>query len=204
MIKAVFFDFDGVLTIEATGTTSIVNYITEKTGIDKTLFNAEYRKFNADLLMGYVTHESIWGDLCNALNQEIPIEVLIDSFLDTELDTEMLEYAKRAQAKGYRVGVITDNKADRIQTISDRHGFDEIFNPICVSASIGASKSGADIFMEALRKVDAEPEECVFIDNNQDNLVVPEELGMHVIHFDHDKRDHNELLAQLRKLGVEI
>ncbi len=204
MIKAVFFDFDGVLTIDATGTTSIVNYISEKTDIDKALFNTEYRKFNADLLMGYVTHEQIWGDLCNALNHEIPIQVLEDSFLDTELDLNMIELAKRIKSQGYKVGMITDNKTDRIKAISDKHVFDTIFDTVCVSASLGCSKSGKDIFKEALRKTDSVAGESVFIDNSPKNLEVPNKMGMKVIHFDHDKRDHEKLATQLKKLGIDI
>lgn len=34
MIKAILFDFDGVLTTDRTGSLSICNYICKKTGID--------------------------------------------------------------------------------------------------------------------------------------------------------------------------
>lgn len=204
VIKAVFFDFDGVLTIDATGTTSIVNYISEKTGIDKELFNTEYRKFNADLLMGYVTHKQIWGDLCNALDHQIPDQVLLDCFLNTTLDPQMIELAKRVKSQGYKVGMITDNKTDRINTISEKHQFDTLFDTICVSAALGVSKSGKDIFMEAMRKADVSAEECVFIDNTPKNLEIPAKMGMSVIHYDHDKRDFEVLTAQLRELGVRI
>ena len=39
MIKAVLFDFDGVLTTDATGSESILNYICKKTGLDIEKFN---------------------------------------------------------------------------------------------------------------------------------------------------------------------
>lgn len=44
MIKAVLFDFDGVLTTDATGSQSICNYICKETGVDSELFKREYKK----------------------------------------------------------------------------------------------------------------------------------------------------------------
>lgn len=202
MIKAVFFDFDGVLTLDATGTTSIVKYISARTGIDKELFNTEYRRFNKDLLLGVTTHDKIWGKLCYALNQEIPEQVLIDSFLNTPLDHKMFTLARELKSLGYKVGMITDNKADRIKAISDANSFDELFDVVSVSASVGLSKSGKEIFWDAIRKIGVDAEESLFIDNNPKNLVVPVELGMSIIQFDHDERDYDRLFDQLRREGV--
>lgn len=204
MIRAVFFDFDGVLTLDATGTASIVNYITSKMDIDKEHFNKEYRKFNKDLLLGITTHDLIWEDLCQALNQEIPKKVLTDSFIHTSLDNQMIALAKGIKSQGYKVGMITDNKADRIKAISDQYNFDKLFDVISVSASVGLSKSGREIFWDAMGKVGVIAEECLFIDNNPQNLVIPKELGMSVIYFDHDKRDYSGLINQLHKEGVKF
>jgi putative hydrolase of the HAD superfamily len=146
----------------------------------------------------------IWADLCRALKQEIPIQVLMDSFIHTPLDHEMMALAKRVKSQGYKVGMITDNKADRIKAVSDEWGFDELFDVICISASVGLSKSGKEIFWDTLGKIGVNAEESLFIDNNPQNLVIPRELGMSVIHFDHDERDYVGLINQLQKEGVKI
>ena len=72
MIKAVLFDFDGVLTIDGTGSESICKYICEKTGVDLERFKDEYYKYNDDLLYGKIQHKDMWDKLCKALkgNQE--------------------------------------------------------------------------------------------------------------------------------------
>lgn len=204
MIKAVFFDFDGVLTREASGTASIVKYISRKTGIDEVQFNNEYRKFKPDLLLGKVTHEQIWDNLCDALNQKIPFQVLVDSFLNTELDHQIISLVRKIKAMGYKVGVITDNKIDRIKVISDLYKLDELFDMICVSAYQGLLKLGKEIFSEAAKNTGVYPSEAVFIDNNPENLIAPKELGMYVIHFDHDEREYAKLITQLDGVGVII
>jgi putative hydrolase of the HAD superfamily len=42
MIKAILFDFDMVLTTDGSGSQSICEYISKKTGIDLELFKKEY------------------------------------------------------------------------------------------------------------------------------------------------------------------
>ena len=76
MIKAVLFDYDGVLTTDKTGSYSICKYISSTANIDYELFSNEYRKYNEDLLIGKVKHEDIWKDLCKALGKEINIRYL--------------------------------------------------------------------------------------------------------------------------------
>jgi putative hydrolase of the HAD superfamily len=111
---------------------------------------------------------------------------------------------KKIKSNGYKIGMITDNKTDRIKLIADSHKLNELFNVICVSASLGVSKSGKEIFLEALHRAEVSPTEAVFIDNNPENLISPTELGIHTLHFDHDKRDYDKLIKQLICFGVKI
>ena len=50
-IKGIFFDFDGVITVEKYGTPTMVAYISEKTGLSYDKVDLEYRKYNKDLLL---------------------------------------------------------------------------------------------------------------------------------------------------------
>jgi FMN phosphatase YigB (HAD superfamily) len=53
------------------------------------------------------------------------------------------------------------------------------------------------VFEYALRRIDAKPEECVFIDNNSENLTAPKALGMNVIFHDDVKNDVDRLALSL-------
>ena len=67
MIKAVLFDFDGVLTIDKTGSTTITNYISNICNIPLENVKSCYYKFNKQLLLGEITHQEIWKDFCQSL-----------------------------------------------------------------------------------------------------------------------------------------
>ena len=71
MIKAVLFDFDGVLTIDKTGSTSITNYLSNICGIPLEDVKACYYKYNKQLLLGETTHLEIWQDFCKSLGHNI-------------------------------------------------------------------------------------------------------------------------------------
>lgn len=184
MIEAVLFDFDGVLTLDESGSQSICNYVSSATGIDKNLFAIEYRKYNATLQTGKQKHEEIWDKICCAIRHNIDIDVLYDSFINTPINFEMLELVCEIKCKNYKVGIVTDNKADRMKIISEHHNnWDDIFDFVAVSAEIGSGKSQEYIFLKTFQVLDVKPEECIFIDNTKANLVIPQKLGVKTIFY---------------------
>lgn len=203
MIKAVLFDFDGVLTLDATGSKSIGNYISKVLGIDQQLFLNEYYKYNKDLLYGVNTHTDIWDELCVALNRDISIDVLYDSFISTPIDFDMLEIVKNLKESGYLIGMITDNKKDRIDMVSKHNDFDSLFDCITISADVGSGKKEKLIFESTFKCLNVEPSECIFIDNKDSNLIVPDNMGVKTILFNHDIRDINNLKNKLNSHGIK-
>ena len=67
MIKAILFDFDGVLTVDKTGSTSITKYIAQHTGLPLDRVKEAYYRFNKDLLYGKLTHPEMWQEFCELL-----------------------------------------------------------------------------------------------------------------------------------------
>lgn len=203
MIRAVLFDLDGVLTVDATGTTSIIKYFENEIKINKERFTKAYRKHNSDFLYGRVKHTDVWDSICLEMGKVIDIQVLYDSFIATPIDFEILDIAKSLKSNGYVVGIVTDNKSDRVEYISNEHNFNEIFDVIVISDKIGSGKKEHKIFEETLRQIELDYEDCILIDNNTDNLIVPATKGMYTIYFDHNKRDIKQLKEQLYSLGCK-
>ncbi len=98
--------------------------------------------------------------------------------------------------------MVTDNKKDRIDSIVKYFYLDKVFDAITVSTDIGSGKDHEEIFVKTMQGLNVKSIECVFIDNQEKNLIIPEKLGMKVIHFDHEKRDTDKLVRQLSYLGV--
>ncbi len=203
MIKAILFDFDGVLTPDKTGSYTICNYISKAIGIDFEKLSDVYKKFNQDLLFGRTTHEKIWDNLCIELDVKIDIKHLYDSFTNTPINNPVLDLVKKLKSS-YKTGIITDNKKDRIKALIDKNNLNEYFDTVIISADIGSGKDNDKIFHKAIESINVKYEECVYIDNQEKNLIVPENLGMNVIFYNQEINDVEELISNLKELKVNI
>ena len=203
MIKAVFFDFDGVLTTDKTGSTTTTRYISQKTGIGLSAVKAAFARHNTALTLGNTTHSEIWREVCDDLGQSLSSSLLHEAFESTPLNKEMFTLA-RALRQAHLVGIITDNKKDRIDYLRRQHNLDALFDPVIVSAEIGSDKGEQKIFLTALRSAGVKACEAVFIDNNKGNLIAPDALGMKTCFHDDEKNDVQVLVKRLQEIGVAI
>lgn len=199
MIKALLFDFDGVLTLDKTGSTSITNYIAAQTGLPLELVRQSYYPFNHALLYGQTTHEEIWPLFCQNLGQALDYRLLTDSFTNTPLDMRMLELLARLKP-AYRLGLVTDNKCDRMDAVLQQPSLSSLFDAVAVSAQVKSGKDRPEIFRYVLDRLYVQAAECVFIDNTAKNLIVPESLGMRTILFDDTTHDVSLFERQLMSL----
>ena len=198
VIRAVFFDYDGVLTRDSTGSLTTCRYLSEHTGLPYERVQRAFLPHNKALNLGKTTHAQVWPSVCRALGQAIPLSLLIGAFESTPLNPPMFELALSLRV-GCATGIITDNKKDRIDHLKKYQGLDTIFAPIVVSAETGCTKGDAAIFKYALELSRVDPEESIFIDNSRDNLVAAAALGMNVIYFDNAKNDVAGLVRHLRE-----
>ena len=198
MLKGIFFDFDGVITLEKQGTPPMIAYIAETTGLPVEAVEKAYRRHNRALLMGEVTHPDMWQQFCEELETDIDYEILTGAFLNITLDQAVVDYIRKLKEK-YLIGMITDNKVDRIETILKEKGLEELFDVVVISAQVHSGKTEEKIFEEALKRSNLKPQECVFIDNTAQNLEIPAKMGFRTVYFDDEKRDLAELCNILKE-----
>lgn len=174
MIKAVLFDYDGVLTLDKSGSYTICKYIAAAAGVDYEAFSAEIR-----------------------------IRHLFDSFRNTPVNLKMFELVKNVKHT-HKTALITDNKKDRMDAVSAHQKLPELFDVITVSAVIGTLKDAEPIFKKTVTELGVAFGECVFVDNQEKNLIVPKKLGSQTVFFDQKKNDVKALARALKEHGVEI
>ncbi len=195
MIAAVLFDFDGVLTKDKTGSVSTIRSLSLQTGLREEALWDAFAPFNEELLYGHTTHAAVWPAICDRLGHQMDLSLLVEAFDSTPICHEMLSYAELLKPR-YGTAMITDNKADRMDRLRTRYALDSIFQPILVSAELGSGKQQPWIFQRTLDLLATAPEQCVFIDNSQHNLVVPASLGINTVYFN-ESADTAESLAEV-------
>jgi len=112
----------------------------------------------------------------------------------------------RALKGHYVLGMITDNPLERMRLMDEDMQLENLFDPIIVSADVRALKHDGTpvIFDAALQQCNCQPEEAVFIDNQQRNLSVPAAMGMQTYWYDDSLHDIAALRSALAEWGVQI
>ena len=198
MIEAVFFDYDGVLTADKTGSLTTCRYLSRRTGIELQRLLQAFGIHNHELTLGRRSHADVWPDICARLGQDVPPGLLLEAFESTPVNAPMLALARQLKRCGCEVGIVTDNKSDRMAHLRKLQRLDEIFDPIVVSAEVGCTKQEQDIFRLALAHRGTPPERALFIDNTEANLVAARALGLRTICFDDEANDVAALRRHLR------
>jgi putative hydrolase of the HAD superfamily len=201
VIQAVFFDFDGVLTPDRTGTLTTCRYLAQATGIAFEAWRAAFEPHRAALIRGETTRDATWPQVCRTVGRDVPRELLVRAFESTVLNAAMFAFANSLARRG-KVGIITDNPKDRMDAVRRTLWLDRVFAPIVVSAEEGCTKHEPAIFERALARAGVAAAEAAFVDNAQDNADVARGLGMHAMFFDDERRDLAALARGLLVLGA--
>lgn len=203
LIKAVFFDYDGVLTTDKTGSLTTNRYLSQAAGIDFSKVKAAFSQYSRALTLGKTTYAQIWQQVCSELGWDLSVNLLYEAFESTPVNAGMFSLARQLKAR-YSVGIITDNKKDRIDHLKKTQNLETLFSPIVVSAEIGTDKESTEIFLHAMNCTAVSPEESVFIDNNRENLVAPSAMGFKTIFHDDETNDIAALVSTMKTLGVVV
>ena len=97
MIKAIFFDLDGVLTTDESGEDIKCKNISELTGIPiEKVRECHTNHWNArELCLGNITHKDIWDDFCNCIGKKLDIKELPDILRKVSKNSEMFELVEK-------------------------------------------------------------------------------------------------------------
>ena len=118
------------------------------------------------------------------------------------LNKGLVKKARELKKRGYKIAILSD------QWHLSRHALmpktlTKYFSPVVVSCDIGVRKPNKEIYEITLKKLKLDPEECLFIDNQEWNIRPAKRLGMKAILFKNNKQLFNEKLwKQLFKQAV--
>lgn len=204
MITALFFDFDGVLTPDKSG--SITTCRTLQRAVPAIPFEhllACYHRHLVKSLVGEISHQDVWDEFCTCVGGTIEFGLLAQAFRAIPKNDAMFQLCERLKPQ-YKLGIITDNSQERFDAAKEALNLPALFDYIIVSGETGVRKDKELNFRLALGFAQAKPEECIFIDNEPANLIAPNALGFQTIFHDDAHNDVDQLMQYLISVGVEL
>ena len=212
-LRGVITDWGGVMT------NPIIDTVTawlEADGIDtgsyKTLMRAWVKQAYGGEPGRYPIHALERGECTEAEFERQLAEQLIrldggavvaDGLLDrmfaaSAFDEGMHEVMRAARRAGLRTGLLSNSWG---AASYPRHLFPELFDAVVISAEVGMRKPEERIFRLAAEVLGLQPDECIFIDDMQDNISAAQAVGLVGVHHRGVERTKEQLAGLL---GVSL
>jgi len=182
-IKAVFFDFGGVLV--RTEYQAPRQHLAEKLGMDyedlvRMVFDSPTAK---QATVGEITAAEHWTGIIRRLKQpESELQSIRDEFFSGDVvDRELLNFVRSLRPR-YKIGLIS-NAFDDLRPFIVKEKFEDVFDHMIISAEVGAAKPSAKIFKIALERFGVGSNEAIFVDDFRENIEGCEKEGIKGLHF---------------------
>jgi HAD superfamily hydrolase (TIGR01509 family) len=111
------------------------------------------------------------------------------------LQPKMMELAKQLRDEGYETAVLSNMYAP-ITWVVKRLGDVKDFKPAVFSSDIGIRKPKPEAYKAVLDQLGFLADECLFVDNRQDNLDGAQKIGMKVVLV----KSTDQAIADIRKM----
>jgi epoxide hydrolase-like predicted phosphatase len=99
-----------------------------------------------------------------------------------ELNTEMAHYFQRLRPR-YRTAILSNAAAGGRRQEQARYGFDEMADLFVYSYEVGIEKPDRRIYLLTCERLGVHPDEAVFLDDLETNVVAAREVGMRAVLF---------------------
>ncbi|MFF2266703.1 HAD family hydrolase [Cellulosimicrobium cellulans] len=120
-----------------------------------------------------------------------------------EVVEESFDLVRRLRASGYGVHLGTNQESRRVPFMRQTLGYDAEFDTSWYSCELGVAKPDPRFFLETARRIGADPDEVLFVDDTARNVEGARTAGMAGVHWD-VSRGHDELVRALAGYGVVV
>jgi putative hydrolase of the HAD superfamily len=197
MVNTIIFDFGGVITIEGFSQ-GLIKSLKLNYSFDESLFLQRFKKHEEGYMRDEMDSKAFWEKICAGFG--IPYEAFASAFVNSyRLNPEMLELIKKLKSK-YRIIMLSDNFDILSQKLKSESSLKDLFERMFFSNEIKQIKNHPDAFKYVLNQISEQPENCVFIDDKEKNLIHARSQGIKPIHF----KDASTFPNQLESMGVII
>lgn len=202
MIKFVFFDFDGVLTLQGHACNEICRYLEPVAKISAEKIEPVFHNMAKQLLINGKRYQDYIDGINNELNTHLTSEDILDAVKKSKINSEMIVLLEDLRKNHVQVGILTDNNIERLEMIRQHPKFGTL-SPIVGSSEVGCTKNKCDkIFHEALKQANVIPSEVILIDDKKECLEIPHKMGFNSYHHDASQNNVNALRKYLHNKNL--
>lgn len=202
MIKAIVFDYGGVIEITDKG---LMQKIADYLHVTLEDWLKEYRTLNYLCNTGKNSYEEVFAFTAKKFNaSDIQIshihEMMKKNMETRKINLELIEIIKDLKNKNYKIGLLSNNYIKLRQQMTDEDTI-KYFDSVIVSSEAGYQKPEPEIFKILFHELGVNSNELIFIDDSQSSLEGADKIGYIPILY----KDNESLKSELCSiLGINI
>ncbi len=197
MIKAIIFDVGGVV-LKPKSFRPLTREYAKLMGRDGEEVHKIFKKYWHEWKFGKISEEEFFEGMGRDLGVKVDknkLRELMYSF--PELDRNVVSLIQRLRRK-YEIFSLTNHAKEFFEFLEGKYGLGRLFDCIFKSYEAKLAKPDPRFFEWVMEEIGRKPEECVFIDDREENVEAARVLGMNAILYE----DVRMLEKELRKLGI--
>ena len=194
MIKAVIFDFGGVIRFNVTH--PILEEVALAFDISFERCKEVYLRLFRSLETGEIDLEQFWALFSGIVGKPLP-EGYLDFFVKGyekhfKLNKEVVDIIKKLKCKKAMLSNSFPFHKKYYETVA------EYFELVVLSHEVGIRKPSPEIYQMVLDKLGVKAKEAFFVDDIKSYVEAAKCLGIHALQF----KDANQLKKELKRLGL--
>ncbi len=203
MIKAIIFDFGGVLVSDPS--LKLNQKVAKIFAINPKLLTKIYRgqnlkNFERGLINARVFRNNLKKQLQKQTGKKVSLAQI--KLFEKTLTDQFVPYPRffnyvKSLKKHRRIVMLTNNIPTFMRVWYRRFKLKRIFPAIITSYTAGTRKPGIAIYRYCCRKINLQPSECLFIDDQPKNITGARKAGLKAVRFTTEKATISKIKKQV-------
>ena len=185
-LRAVIFDYGEVLS--GPPNEHFHRALLETSGLNEALFEKLYWTHRLDLDANILDGSTYWQRIAQDAGTFFSVEQIkllnkFDAGMWMDLNQTMLAWAFAIGKTGLKIGILSNMGVSVLRVMRQDFAWLNRFDQLTWSCEVGSVKPDPAIYHHAIRELAVKPEEALFIDNIEKNVVGARAVGLHGLHF---------------------
>lgn len=193
MIKAVIFDFGGVLVSEG-----FQNWISDNVAPYESIKH-EMMPLQDKVDIGELPAKA-YNEYLSQKTGKLPEKIEEEILNNYYTHKDVFELVKKLREKGMKTAIVSNFPIEWFAILRERYKLDSLFDKIFVSSVLKVIKPQPEFFQKALDTFGIQPDEAIFIDDKKRYTDAAKEIGIHGIVFTSEE----QLLDRLKEFDLDM
>ena len=148
--------------------------------------------------LGEVSSREFYHGIANLCGLRATEEEFVRAFVAIFTPIEPTIGLIRFLSRSYRLGLLSNTNEWHFEHHIRNVEVFPLFDAVTLSYQVKTMKPAEAIYLDMLEKIGFLPEECVFVDDLEENVAAARRLNLHAIRY----TGHEHLVSSLAELGV--